>query len=106
MCYASIACILLFQIVCLINALACNISTGKMIPNKTCLPNKSIYFKPFSLTLTLGLVSSRVGERGSHNQLLEDLERLLTFVRFLKTRYQARYIESVAPPGAGCPKGG
>ena len=60
---------------------------------------------------TLGLISSRVGERGSHDQLLEDLERLLTFVRFLKTRYQARYIESIAPPGIevvnlhqhGCP---
>ena len=47
---------------------------------------------------TLGLISSRVGERGSHDQLLEDLERLLTSVRFLKTRYQARPIESVAPP--------
>ena len=62
---------------------------------------------------TLGLISSRVGERGSHDQLLEDLERLLTFVRFLKTRYQARHIESppVAPPDVlvadlhqlGCP---
>ncbi len=47
---------------------------------------------------TLGLISSCVGERDSNNQLLEDLEQLLTSVRFLKTRYQARHIESVAPP--------
>ena len=47
---------------------------------------------------TLGLISSCVGERDSNNQLLEDLEQLLTSVRFLKTRYQARRIESVAPP--------
>lgn len=47
---------------------------------------------------TLGLISSRVGERGSNDQLLEDLERLLTSVRLLKTRYQARRAESVPSP--------
>ena len=63
---------------------------------------------------TLGLISSRVATlsvRGSlYDQLLVDLERLLTSVRLLTTRYQDRQTESVAtpiaaphPPQIGCP---
>jgi hypothetical protein len=47
---------------------------------------------------TLGLISSCVGQRGNPDQLLEDLERLLTCMRSLKTRYQARRRQSVGPP--------
>ena len=41
----------------------------------------------------LGLISSRVGERGKFDELLADLERLLTTVRHLKSRYQVRHNE-------------
>lgn len=42
---------------------------------------------------TLGLISSRVGERGNFDELLADLERLFTTVRHLKSRYQVRHNE-------------
>ena len=56
---------------------------------------------------TLGLISSRLGKRGSSDQLLEDIEQLLTAVHLLQARYQHRYTNSCSEasegPGEGVP---
>lgn len=50
---------------------------------------------------TLGLISSRLGERGGSDQLLEDIEQLLSAVRLLQERYQHRYSNSCSEASEG-----
>ena len=50
---------------------------------------------------TLGLISSRLGEHRSSDQLLEDIEQLLTAVRLLQARYQHRYANSCSEASEG-----
>ena len=54
---------------------------------------------------TLGLISSHLGERGSSDQLLKDIEQLLTAVCLLQARYQHRYANSCSEASEGTGEG-